>query len=106
MQKLKRAGYTIEIDLTNLGYEGFTARCTYKYDFEKNKYLLTMWLKKEGMEWLLEIDSQYISGTRKTIEDNIYNIVEYAGHTTYFDPYVTEFTKMQTCHQIIKAGVN
>lgn len=101
--KYKKLGYTIEIDLPEEhGYKGYSVECTYRYDKSKEKYLLSMWLKcmninekfKIGSQ---EIDTQYISGTRDTIIENIIRIVKQASLTKFFDYYIEEFEYTFKC---------
>lgn len=96
-------GNTIEINLPKeYGYYGYSVECTYKYDKEKSKYLITMWLKRNDVDDKFKIDSenintQFISGTKETIVDNICRIVEYASSSGYFDYYIDQFDYTYKC---------
>ena len=106
MKKLVREGYTIRIKLPEeCGYDGYWAKCTYKYDSRKGKYLLSMWLKRDDIddEFKIdsqEIDTQYIPGTKETIEDNICRIVEQASLSGYFDHYINRFEYTYDCFEL------
>ena len=105
MQKVIREGYTIRINLSEeCGYEGYSVKCTYKYNKQKEKYLLSMWLRRNDIDDDFkidsqEIDTQYISGTKETIEDNIYRIVEQASLSGYFDHYIERFKYTYDCFE-------
>ena len=70
MLKYENKGHIIEIKLPEeCGYIGYSVECRYQYDKEKEKYILSMWLKRDdiGDRFKIEyqhIDTQYISGTR------------------------------------------
>lgn len=103
MLKYKNKGYTIEINLPkNDGYDGYSVECTYQYDKEKEKYLLSMWLKRNdiGDKFKIdsqEIDTQYISGTRENIRQNICKIVEQISISGFFDEYVKRYDYTYKC---------
>ena len=94
-------GYSIEINLTGK-YKGYSVECQYQYDKEKEKYILSMWLKRNDIDNRFRIDSQkidtqYISGTRETIRLNICRIVEQACAMNFFDQYIEEFEYLYEC---------
>ena len=103
MVKYTNKGYTIEINLPEeCGYEGYSVECTYQYDKLKEKYLLSMWLKKNGINGKFkidsqEIDTQYISGTKETIRQNICRIVEQASLSGFFDYYIERYEYTHKC---------
>lgn len=105
MQKMKYKGSTIEIDLPEeCGYEGYSVECIYKYNKYKEKYLLSMWLKRKdiGNKYKIEyqeIDTQYISGTRDTIVDNICKIVRNASLMGYFTFYIERYEEELRCFE-------
>ena len=105
MQKVIREGYTIRFSLPEeYGYDGYSIKCTYKYNKAKEKYLLSMWLRREDIDddfriEAQEIDAQYISGTRETIEDNIFRIVEQACINGYLDRYIERFEYTCKCFE-------
>lgn len=98
-------GHTIEINLPvrgNKKYMGYSAECTYKYVKDQDKYLLSMWLKRKdiGDKFKIdsqEIDTQYISGTRETIVENICRIVDQATSSGFFDSYIDNFEYTYKC---------
>lgn len=103
MLKPIREGYTIRIKLPEeCGYEGYSVKCTYKYNKQKEKYRLSMWLKRDDIDDDFkidsqEIDTQYISGTKENIEDNIIRIVEQASLSGYFDHYIERYEYTCDC---------
>lgn len=105
MQKIIREGYTIRLSLPEeYGYKGYSIKCTYKYNKQKEKYLLSMWLKRADIDddfrlEAQEIDAQYIPGTRETIEDNISKIVEQACINGYLDHYIERFEYTCKCFE-------
>lgn len=105
MQRIIREGYTIRLSLPEqYGYGGYSIRCTYKYNRAREKYLLSMWLRREDIDddfriEAQEIDAQYISGTRETIEDNIFRVVEQACINGYLDHYIKRFEYTCKCFE-------
>lgn len=105
MLRVIREGYTIRINLPEeCGYNGYSVKCTYKYNKSKEKYRLSMWLQRNDIDDDFkidsqEIDSQYIPGTRETIEDNICRIVEQACLSGNFDPYIKHFKYTYDCFE-------
>lgn len=100
-----REGYTIRIKLPEeCGYEGYSVKCTYRYNKKKEKYLFSMQLKRDDIDDDFkidsqEIDTQYISGTKETIEKNIIRIVEQASLSGYFDYYIERFNYTCNCFE-------
>lgn len=90
-------GTLIEIKLPEeCGHEGYSVECVYCYNKHKDKYLLSMWLKRNDIcsKFKIEsqeIDTQYIPGTRETIVDNICKIVETASLNGYFEHYIQRY---------------
>jgi len=105
MLKLIREGYTVRIKLPEeCGYEGYSVKCTYKYNKKKDKYSLSMWIRRDDIDEDFKIDSQEIDtqdipGTRETIEDNIIRIVEQASLTGYFDYYIARLEYTFNCFE-------
>ncbi len=103
MLRYENKGYTIEINLPEeCGHEGYSVECTYQYDKEKEKYLLSMWIKRSDINDKFkidsqEIDTQYISGTKETIRQNICRIVEQASLSEYFDHYIKRYEYIYKC---------
>ena len=105
MLKAIREGYTIKVNLPEeCGYKGYSVKCTYRYIKSKEKYLLSMWLRRNDIadDFKIdsqEIDTQLISGTKETIEENILRIVEQASLSGYFDHYVERFQYTYDCFE-------
>lgn len=103
MFKYKAKGYTIEIKLSGkYKSKGYSVECTYKFDKTKEKYLLSMWLKKDNIDNKFKIDSQgidtqYINGTKETIRQNICRIVDQASSSGYFDYYIQRYEYTMKC---------
>lgn len=106
MLKVVREGYTVKIKLQEeCGYKGYSVKCTYKYNKSKEKYMLSMWLKRDDIDDDFkidsqEIDTQYISGTKETIEDNIVRVVEQASLSGYFNHYIERFEYTYNCFEL------
>lgn len=98
-----REGYTIRIKLPEeCGYKGYSVKCTYKYNKQKEKYSLSMWLRRDDIndDFKIdsqEIDTQFIPGTKETIESNIIKIVEAASLSGYFDHYIERYKYTCKC---------
>lgn len=96
-------GYTIEIPLSGkYGDDGYSVECTYKFNKSKEKYLLSMWLKRNDIDDKFkidsqEIDTQYITGTKETIVNNICRIVEQAIYSNFFDYYIDRYEYTYKC---------
>ena len=102
MFRYKNKGYTMEIRLPKDKYKGYSVECRYQYNKKEEKYLISMWLLRDTIDDRFKIDSQkidtqYISGTRKTIRSNICRIVEQACLTGYFDSFIRDFEKLYEC---------
>lgn len=103
MLRAIREGYVVRFNLPEeCGYTGYSVKCIYKYKKKKEKYSLQMRLVHEDFddEFKIdsqEIDTQYIPGTRESIESNIARIVEYAALSGFFDEYVKKFEYTYKC---------
>lgn len=106
MLRYEDEGHTIKIKLPEeCGYKGYSVECRYLYDKEKEKYQLSMWLKKENINGRFkidsqEIDTQFIPGTRETIRKNICKIVEQACVSGFFDYYIKRYQYTHKCFTI------
>lgn len=95
MLTYKDVGHTITIDLPyNTKYEGYLAECRYRFDSFKGKYLVSMWIRKRMVDYRYKVDSvrvdtQYLSGTRDTIRENLCLVVDHACRIGFFDPYIS-----------------
>ena len=99
MLRYENKGYLIEVKLPESDY---SVLCRYKYDKNKDKYSLSMWLMRNDIDDTFKIDSQevdtqYISGNKDTIKDNILKIVEQASESGFFDEYVERFEYYMKC---------
>ena len=99
-------GYAVTVALSqfddNEKYKGYAASCQYKYDKEKEKYLLCMWLKHSSLDqkYRIEfdvIDTQYIPGTRETIRENICRIVQVMMEQSRFDYFIERYEYDMKC---------
>lgn len=98
-------GYTIEIILLKDKYNGYSVECTYRYNKKEQKYALSMWLKRNDLDEKFKIesekiDTQFISGTKETIVNNICRIVEQMVINNHFDDYVQRFEYTVKCFEI------
>lgn len=108
MMYWKELGHTISFNLAkspkyNEKYKGFFVECSYIYDKNKEKYRLSMTLRNTGIPdgYKIEsrgIDTQYVSGTRETIRDNIARIVEQACCVGFFEPFIDDFIYTYECY--------
>lgn len=103
-------GHIIEIDLSQWGYKNYIAESAYHFDKKKTKYALSIWITRSDIEdrmrlFSKKIDTQYISGTRDTIVENICRIVHQAATVTndsgekYFDKYVKRYEYELACFE-------
>lgn len=99
-------GYSIAVTLDQFSdndkYKGYAASCQYKYDKKKEKYSLCMWLKHSTMDQKYHveydgIDTQYISGTRETIRENICRIVKVMMEQSFFDYFIDRYEYDMKC---------
>lgn len=103
--KYRYLGQTIEIDLPEeSGAEGYSVKCMFKYDKVEEKYILSMWLHYKGIDDDFkidsqEIDTQYVHGTKGTIIENIYRIVQEASLSGFFVPYIERFEYTYDCFE-------
>lgn len=111
MMKPRCKGNTLEINLSHLGYPNYKAECTYYFDKKQNKYALSMWLNRTDIEDRMQlsskkVDTQYISGTRESIIENICRIVHQAATVSdeesgerYFDYFVKRYEYELKCFE-------
>lgn len=103
-------GQDVEIKLSRWGYKGYVVECTYYFDKSENKYSLSMWLSNTDIEDRMKlsskkVDTQYISGTKETIIENICRIVYQAANVTdengkkYFDHFVERYEYELACFE-------
>jgi hypothetical protein len=111
LMKPKFKGNTLKIELCDFGYENYFVECAYHFDKHEGKYSLSMWLNHNDMEDRMrlsskKVDTQYISGTRDTIVENICRIVYQAATVVnkntkkrYFDRYVERYEYELACFE-------
>lgn len=103
-------GNTLKIELSNLGYKNYFVECAYHFDKRECKYSLSMWLNRNDMEDQMQIsskkvDTQYISGTRDTIVENVCRIVYQAATVAdedgkkYFDHFIERYEYELECFE-------
>lgn len=104
-------GQTIEINLSKWGYRDYIAECAYYFDKREGKYSLSMWLNRNDTEDRMrlsskKVDTQYISGTRETIVENICRVVHQAATVAnehdirYFDRFVERYEYELKCFEL------
>lgn len=112
MMKPRCKGHNIEINLSNWGYKGYIAECSYYFDKRKDKYSLSMWLRNIDIEDRMrlsskKVDTQYIPGNKDTIVENICRIVYQAANAIideetgekYFDRFIERYEYELKCFE-------
>ena len=110
MMRPRCKGQTIVINLSKWGYENYIAECAYHFNKHKGKYSLSIWLNRRDLEDRMrlsskKVDTQYISGTRETIVENICRIVHQAATVAdengekYFDPFIERYEYELNCFE-------
>lgn len=108
MMKPEFKGNTLEINLSQFGYKNYIAVCAYRFDKKKEKYSLSVWITRNDIEDRMrlsskKVDTQYISGTRETIVENICRVVYQSANVAdengvkYFDPFVERYEYELAC---------
>ncbi len=106
----KFKGNTLTIELSDFGYESYFVECAYHFSKRKGKYSLSMWLNRNDIEDRIrlsskKVDTQYISGTKETIIENICRIVHQAATVAdengekYFDRFVERYEYELKCFE-------
>lgn len=110
IMKPKFKGNTLTIDLSDFGYENYFTECTYHFDKQEGKYSLSMWINRNDMEDRMrlsskKVDTQYISGTKETIVENICRVVHQAATVAdengerYFDYFIERYEYELACFE-------
>lgn len=110
MMRPRCKGQTIEINLSKWGYKDYIAECAYYFDKREGKYSLSMWLNRNDIEDRMrlsskKVDTQYISGTKETIVENICRVVHQAATVAnesgkkYFDRFVEIYEYELACFE-------
>lgn len=97
-----RKGQVLDISLTKFGYSDYYAECIYKYIQSMDKYMLSVRLYRYDIEDRMRIsnkgiDTQYIYGTRETIEENICRVIYEMCANNHFDDYVKKYEYDLAC---------
>lgn len=93
----------IEVELPERqGNIGYSVECRYYYNKSKQKYHVSMWLKRKDINDTFKINSQqtdikYIEGTKETIKHNICNVVEQAASFGFFDYFIERYKYTYDC---------
>ena len=104
--RYRNDGYSVTLSLSqfngNKKYRGYSATCRYKYNKKDNKYIVSMWLQHTSFDGLFRIeyegiDTQPLSGTRKTIRENICRVVEQMVRNGYFDLFIDRYEYDMEC---------
>lgn len=106
----KFEGNTMKFYLSNYGYKNYIVECAYHFDKREGKYSLSMWISRNDIDDRMrlsskKIDTQYISGTKETIVENICRIVYQASNVTnengkkYFDSFVERYEYERACFE-------
>ncbi len=110
LMKPKFKGNTLTIGLSDFGYENYFVECAYHFNKYKGKYSFSMWLNRNDIEDRMrlsskKIDTQYISGTKETIIENICRIIHQAATVAdengerYFDYFVERYEYELACFE-------
>lgn len=110
MMQPKLKGHIIEINLSKWGYANYIVECSYYFNKAEGKYSLSMWLNRSDIGDRMrlsskKVDTQYISGTKETIIENICRIVYQAANVAdesgkkYFDPFVERYEYELMCFE-------
>ena len=110
LMRPKFKGNTLILELSDFGYENYFVECAYHFYKHEGKYALSMWLNRNDIEDRMmlsskKVDTQYISGTRETIIENICRIVHQAATVVndegekYFDKYVKRYEYELACFE-------
>lgn len=110
MMKPKYNGNALEFNLSKWGYKNYIAECTYRFDKQEEKYSLSIWLRRNNIEDCMKlsskkVDTQYISGTRETIVENICRVIYQMAAVAdkegvkYFDEYVKWYEYELECFE-------
>ena len=104
MMKPRCKGQIIEINISKWGYKNYVVECTYHFVKSEDKYSLSMWLNRNDMEDRMKlsskkVDTQYISGTKNTIVENICRVVHQACLSGYFNHFIERYEYELKCFE-------
>ena len=102
MMRPKYKGHVLEIDLSKFGHKEYFVECCYYFDKHEEKYALSLYLNRNDLDDRMKIsskgiDTQYISGTRETIVENICRVVHQMYLGGHFDYYVERYEHELNC---------
>lgn len=109
MMKPRYKGNSLTISLSKWGYPNYIAECEYYFNKSKEKYSLSVWITRNDIEDRMylsskKVDTQYISGTRETIVENICRVIHQAATVTdektgkkYFDRFIERYEYELVC---------
>lgn len=95
--KYKDNGSSITIPLSNYTtdpkYHDYSILCLYKYNWKTQKFRLSLYIDRDNPDNSISltmslIDTQYITGTYATIQENIFRIVRYFFESGKLDTYL------------------
>lgn len=110
IMKPRCKGNTLTISLSKWGYPNYIVECAYYFDKNAEKYSLSIWLSRNDIEDRMrlsskKVDTQYISGTKETIVENICRVVHQASTVAdkngrkYFDRFVERYEYELACFE-------
>lgn len=111
MMKPRYKGNSLTISLSKWGYPNYIAECEYYFNKLKEKYSLSVWITRNDIEDRMylsskKVDTQYISGTRETIVENICRVIHQAATVTdektgkkYFDRFIERYEYELVCFE-------
>lgn len=109
MMRPRCKGNTLTISLSKWGYPNYIAECEYYFNKTKEMYSLSIWLSRRDLEDRMKlsskkVDTQYITGTRETIVENICRVVHQAATAAYdgskyFDRFVERYEYELACFE-------
>ena len=102
MLRYKNKGFTIEVGLPDSLY---SVICCYNFNKYKEKYQLSMWLKKVVIDDAFKIDSQkidttYFTSTKDNVKMDICQIIDEMYKSGFFDYYIDRFEYTYKCFDI------
>lgn len=102
--RYKEHGYSISINLHSVSkddrYKDYCVICCYKYDPKKEKYMLTMLLKKSNQNMIRKVQDGYIPGDRTTIREHICRVVAQAVDSHYIDQFIEQYEYDLRCMDV------
>ena len=91
--RYENMGHVISFDLQ----DGYSIRCNYNFDKEKNKYGVNLYLTRNDIDFLDKIDTYYLEGDKGTIKTVIVKFVEEKYNEGFFNYYIERIVYMLKC---------